>query len=231
MTVAQLWKRGIPLSEAWFQFSSDNLYRKYNFPKLSRTIGPASGSGMLLKAFAEHPKRADFEKTLIRMQHQTEFWQHRSEVRREMEFEVLEQLQSRQLNAPPVEIPERFLEMKFIKWGSDTISAPPHEFSAVRIIGEDLINAAASPVRKTRELKKRGRPSSEKHIIEAMAAIAMENISQLRLPHKRLVPLIRRQIHQSHPGEYGIDQPADRTIMRIIPAGREKITKPKRPNI
>jgi hypothetical protein len=176
------------------------------------------------------------------MQHQTEFWQHRSEVRREMEFEVLEQLQSRQLvaygyladkniNAPPVEIPERFLEMKFIKWGSDTISAPPHEFSAVRIIGEDLINAAASPVRKTRELKKRGRPSSEKHIIEAMAAIAMENISQLRLPHKRLVPLIRRQIHQSHPGEYGIDQPADRTIMRIIPAGREKITKPKRPNI
>jgi hypothetical protein len=239
MTATEFWKRGIPLSEAWFQYSSDKLYRKYNFAKLSRTISPTSGLGMVLKRLAEYPNRPKFEKMLIRMTHESEFRQHRSDVKKEMEFDVLEKLQEgklvaygylagRNIKAPPVEIPDRFLEMKFIKWESDTISAPPHEFSTVRIVSPIVPKPISYQIRKSKEIKKRGRPSVQEHVFEAMALIAVENPTQLHLPHKRLVPIIRKKIHQLHPDDYGPDQPADRTIMRMIPSGRKTIIKAKR---
>lgn len=239
MNTRQLWKSGIPLCEAWFQFSSEQLYRKYNHPKLSRTVGPKTGVGMAIKALEQHPERAKLTRMLIRMQHGTEFSSHRAAVQREMEIDVIEQLQDgkllaygfligRSIKAAPVEIPERFFEPKFVKWHLDKISAPPYEFMSVRIL-----NAAAEKrtdhVRDlSTKLKSRGRPPVRDAILMAMQSLAGESRDVTFEPHKKWIPKIRAKMHELNPNRWNQDQPADRTIMRYIPLGRNVIQAPNK---
>ena len=56
-------------------------------------------------------------------------------------------LAGRNTRAAPVEIPERFLEPKFIKGDSELISAPPHEFTSVRVPASGLFSWRRKKVR------------------------------------------------------------------------------------
>lgn len=126
------------------------------------------------------------------------------------------------VKAQPLIIPNRFLEMKFIRWHDDKILDPPHEFRNVRII-----DAGAQPNVATRPTvspsKKLGRPGVENDVINAMRSLAKDNPNATFAPHKKWVPLIRDRVHKIAPNKYGPNQPADRTIMRIIPVGRNRI--------
>jgi hypothetical protein len=155
-----------------------------------------------------------------------------------MEIDVLDQLQERilvaygylaqrNIKAPPIEIPERFLEMKFIKWDSDTISAPPHGFTQVRIVVLETINERQRQIQKPATSAKRGRPSVQAHIIESMISLNNDSPTQLHGPHKKLVPIIRDRIHELHPNQYDPNKPAERTIMKSISAGRKLIATAK----
>jgi hypothetical protein len=233
MSPLKSWKLGTPISEAWWEYSSDELYRKYNRPKLSKTISPKTGVGMLIKQLADHPNRSKLTKSLIRTQHTMEFHSHRTDIRREMEKDVVRQLQVGTLaaygylvggtvKAPPIEIPERFFELKFIKWDLETISAPPHEFTSVRVVNTAANHKIRQPTKPPTSAK-RGRPSVRDKVIAAMTSLAEEHLNVTFEPHKKWVPIIRERIHKTDSDDWAPDKPADRTIMRIIPVGRKAI--------
>lgn len=47
----ELWRNGIPISEAWLDFASAELQRKYKrHPKMPKKLGEKTGIGMLVKA-------------------------------------------------------------------------------------------------------------------------------------------------------------------------------------
>ena len=234
MNIRELWKRGIILSEAWYQFSSEELYRKYNRPKLSKSINPTSSLGILAESFKSDPASSKF---IVRTQHVMEFNAHRLRVRKEMETDVIRQLQcktlaafgylsGRNIKAAPLEIPERFFEAEYINWDANRISAPPHEFTFVRVL--NVADNSAGRIFRPGGLAKQGRPSIRADVIMAMQSLANEEPDLSFTPRKEWTIPIRDRIHKLNPGKWKITQPNDRTIMRIIPEGERAITKEKK---
>ena len=238
MTHYDLWKAGIPISKAWREFASAALREKFNRPRLSKKINPKSGLGILRTTLANDPNRLAVEKPFIRLGHMSEALSHQSKVRSEMQKELLRKLQAGELSAygyladqnikaAPVEIPERFLEPKLIKWDSDEISAPPHEFVSVRILKAPEKERPLKPTSKRKT--KRGRPPVEGDVMAAVKSLRAEHPDEVFSPRKKWVPRIRDRIHSlfNKPGspKYGPNQPAERTIAKLIPVCLKALAK------
>jgi hypothetical protein len=169
MQPIELWRKGYPLSEAWFRFASPELRRDYDGTRfLKMKPGSKTGIGMLLAALPKGDKRRGMARRTWNI---SERYQVRSELRHDMRERLLRRLRSGKLlaygypanadlDADPVRIPERLLESKFVLWTSDTISAPPHKYLAVRVVRPSAVSPSARrPTVPLPPPPRRGRPA------------------------------------------------------------------------
>jgi hypothetical protein len=164
-----LWKRGQPLSEAWWHFASPKMRARYRRPKLSRKLSPKSGFGMLANAYRNQPDGPAMAKAVLDLQRLTDRHVGSSKARHEMQTSLVDRLQGDKLiafgfprdapvDASPVPVPLRLLlNVRNFHWASDTISSPPHEFTSVRIVRSSLIKLSSYARTELMEKPKRGR--------------------------------------------------------------------------
>lgn len=166
----EIWKMGIPLSKAWFDFAPSAMRREYRSPEISQALPPKSGLDMLAQTGQSRSETDDVKRAGLNLWQDLERGMKRSELKAQMEGYVLEQIIGRHLigvgylagadvNSDPVEIPIQFFEPRSIDWMRNSICAATHRFESVRICRRKIKLKYDRPKSKIPETKKPGRPS------------------------------------------------------------------------
>src|SRR6266849_1293253 len=93
MNPLELWKKGIPISEAWLHFAPAEMRRQYEHPELSRKVNPKSGLGMLLRSIPDQSRRRALKEGAIQFQHGMQLLSSTSQLKAEMQNILLENIQ------------------------------------------------------------------------------------------------------------------------------------------
>jgi hypothetical protein len=226
----ELWDIGTPLSKAALEFSPPELKKRYERRITPKKRPLMKGMQMVVDTF-EQPR--DREK-VAELFTQFDQWHQKCSRRSDIFWEMTHYLISALMNgdlvavgfrkeseiaASPIHIPKRFLEQQFLNFGNDSVNAGSHILTSVRIA---RLPAAISRVTS----KKRGRPSIEREIIDAMVAIA-----RTRYRFNEGYRIIHAKKIRDYMRDLGTCSriPSERTIMNIIPKGIRAIARQKIP--
>jgi len=230
VSALDLWKRGKPLSLAWWHFATSQMRGRFQRPKLSRKLSPKSGLGLLANKYRDQPNGPSKAMELLGLQRSFDRHFGSSKARHEMQTSIVDRLQREKLialgfprgapvDASPVQIPLRLLlEFRNFHWTFDSISSPPHEFTSVRIVRSKAIRPDNSARNELVEKPKRGR----RRIDEFLRPI----VRQLQSKHqfvgksqKEKIALVRDQAQEQHPRLFPKKtQPSDTKIIEALKA-------------
>jgi hypothetical protein len=200
LSAQELWSLGTPLSQAAFEFSSFGIER------------PLRAIGRLKRGFPQN--------------HRSKRAQYGTEQKVADQNNLLDRLkggdllavgyrESSKLDTKPSLIPVRFLELNYMNFEKEEISAYEHVFQFVRI---------CAPLKRLQ--KKCGRPRVAEYITLAMFWLEFERDIPLHEgPYKKHIPAIRERFKKFG---HAPALPSDRTILKYYRDGLQLIARDKR---
>jgi hypothetical protein len=225
-----LWRRGVPLSEAWWRFASPEMRRRFHRPKMSRKLNPKTGLGMWAEAVRDRP---EVVKGILQYKRLNDRQSGRMHAREDMQKTLVVRLHNGSLlavgftpegtlDASPIQIPiKALLNFRTFLWDVDRISAPPHEFTSVRIVPSRKLKSNVSNPERHSESIRRGRPPVGEVLRAIVRELRQAGVFAGKLK-KEKVAMVGGTARERHPTQFPRrTQPSPTTIRDALKAEGE----------
>lgn len=235
-----IWKLGVPLRDAPYAFAPDHLRTAYDGSQISGVEPFLAPIAEIVLAISNNnnterdPKRLDMAQQIRKSKDRTDaYFAAVVEMRERLlsgiqlgAFVAYGYALPRDPNSRRIKIPADVFEEKYTNWNNSAIKGAGLEFVSVLVFEPDLAQEIDAQLAKKSASQgtglKRGPSPSKAAIDEAIRSL----IDQGQLPNhhqqKENVGLVRKRIHELHPGEFPHDrglghESIRKVLMNLIP--------------
>jgi len=233
-----IWKKGIPLTDAPYHFAPNNLRAQYDEPKkLPRKS--ISAIELIAKKYIDENKRQDFITSAQPVQDFFDISQARAAVERDMRDRLLAQLSNNTLIAygfaiprKPANTPERILQdlfkPEYVNWEKSLINGAGLEFVSVLIFRPKWVQEIEALLPKDTH-RAIGRPSSKHAITAAIRSLINERAIPAQ-SRKSDYDLIRARVNSLFPGQFLENKGlSDKAIAKYLGPELARLKSAKKP--
>jgi hypothetical protein len=233
MNWQDIWKKGIPLSDAPSQFSPSNLRKpKVGQEPPSREL--SKGDRMMVAAWDETGKHESIDPALKFFGSLGDLSQ---QLQRSMEIRthILQMLRNEKLIAygysvprHPDDIPKRInpdlIDAESPRWKNESIKGSGLEYVSVRVFSPKLAKTLDDVLSGDEHKKPRrpGRPSTQKYIMAVIEELTENGVLSEFQYDERKAEAIQNRVKEKYPEKYGKKPPSIKTIKKYLSIYRQQ---------